>query len=205
MGQYYKALVIGESGNIQILDPHSFDESAKLMAFSWCGNRFVNAVLSLIHNKKAKVAFIGDYAEDSYDASDDSNDSILPREVFMKYYKAAWSGRKKTGMQKSSFTKADMELMDTDTTGKYLVNHDTSEFIDISAYINEAKERDDGVWWAVNPLPLLTACGNGLGGGDFFSENIGFDDVGKWAFAILEYTEHIPEGYEQAHFVFITS
>ena len=205
MGQYYTAVIISENDDIKTVLAHDFGQGAKLMDFSWCGNQVVNTVLSLIHNQKAKVAFIGDYAnDDPYDASVDFYASILPRESFEKYYKAAWdkNEKEKYKMRKYRFSKADMEMLDMDTIGKYLVNHDKSEYIDIEAYIKDAKIIMHNDYWAVNPLPLLTACGNGRGGGDFFSENTGFEDVGIWAFSTLEYTEHIPAGYKQACFIF---
>lgn len=41
-------------------------------------------------------------------------------------------------------------------------------------------------FWCVNPLPVLTACGNGRGGGDYRDD----DDinVGSWAFDLIEYS-----------------
>jgi hypothetical protein len=203
MGQYYSAVVIGENGDIKSLCPHDFGNNAKLMEFSWCGNDFVNAVLSRIHNKKAKVAFIGDYAKHSYEENDgDFFTSHMPKKEFLKIYRVAFSKSKKHCFKKSQFTSADLELMDTETSGTYLVNHDNKEFLDIGAYLKEARETVNNEVWAVNPLPLLTACGNGLGRGDFYSNSFGCENVGVWAFATLEYTEKIPEGYMQAHYIF---
>ena len=200
MGQYYTAIVINENGDFKTLSPHDFGCGAKLMEFSWCENPFVSAVLSLIHNQKAKVAFIGDYAMDEY--NEDALASRMSKKTFAKHYKNARSKDENFKMRKYRFTKEDMDLMNIDTVGMYLVNHDSGEFLDIETYIQNAKDFMHGEYWAINPLPLLTACGNGCGGGDYSYGNIGFDDVGIWAFAVLEYTEHIPEGYKQAHFMF---
>ena len=139
MGQYYTAMIIGENDDIKTLSPFDFDEGAKLMGFSWCGNHFVNAVLSLIHNKRAKVAFIGDYANDTYDASEDFYASIMSKESFEAYFKAAWSKDEKLKMRKYRFSKDDFYMLDMDTIGTYLVNHDKYEFIDIESYIKDAK------------------------------------------------------------------
>jgi len=202
MGQYYRAMVIGEKDDIKVVSPYDFDNGAKLTGFSWCGNNFINAVLSLIHNNKAKVAFIGDYANEPYEPSEDYYASIMPEESFAKYYKAAWDSNEKLNLRKYRFTKDDMNMMDMDTTGKYLVNHDICEYIDIAAYIKEAAFFWHDDYWAVNPFPILTACGNGRGGGDFYSENIGGEYVGTWAFAMIEYTGQIPEGYTQSDIIF---
>jgi hypothetical protein len=203
MGQYYKATIINENGDIKTLSPHDFDNGAKLMGFSWCGNNFVNAVLSLIHNKKAKVAFIGDYSNDSHaDSFDNFIKSIMSRDLFLKYYHAAWGKDTKYRLQKSHFIKSDFKLLDINTVGTYLVNHDSKEFIDIGAYIEAANVSERDYYKAVNPLPMLTACGNGRGGEDLFSDSTGYGDVGVWAFATLEYTEQIPDAYTQAYFIF---
>jgi len=126
----------------------------------------------------------------------------MPEESFMKYYKAAWSRDEKLTLRKYRFSKDDMNMMDMDTVGKYLINHDKGEYIDIAAYIKEAAFLWGDDYWAVNPLPLLTACGNGRGGGDFYTGNIGGDHVGTWAFATLEYTNLIPPGYKQSDILF---
>ena len=202
MGQYYRAMVIDENNQMKVLSPHDFDNTAKLMEFSWCGNLFVNAVLSLIHNKKAKIAFIGDYADEPFDESESFYASVMPKESYEKYYEAAWNQDKKFKLRKYRFKKADLELLDLDTTGTYLINHDTGKYLDIGKYIKESKVFKFGDYWAAHPLPLLTACGNGFGGGGFRSGCIGYDDVGAWAFATLEYTSLIPVGYKQVHFIF---
>ena len=188
------ATVIDEKNDIKIVSPYNFNHGGKLTEFSWCGNHFVNTVLSLIHNKKAKIAFIGDYANRPYEPSEDYYASIMSEESFAKYYKAAWSRDEKLMLRKYRFTKDDMNMMDMNTVGKYLVNHDKCEYIDIAAYIKEAVFSWGNDYWAVNPLPLLTACGNGRGRGDFYSGNIGSCHVGTWAFATLEYTSLIPLG-----------
>jgi len=202
MGQHYKAAIIGEKKRVKIISPRDFDSGSKLTEFSWCGNHFVNAVLSLIHNKRAKVAFIGDYANDPYDDTEDYYASVLPKESFEKYYQAAWRTDKMYTMRNHRFTEGDYNLLEMDTAGSYLINHDKGVFIDIEAYIENAKIIMFDDYWAVNPLPLLTACGNGRGGGDFSSECTGCDDVGIWAFATLEYTDKIPAGYTQVSYVF---
>jgi hypothetical protein len=198
MGQYYKALIINKNGDIKTLSPHDFGNSMKLMSFSWCGNYFVNAVLSLIHNKRAKVAFIGDYSA----SNEDFNDVIMTKDAFMEYYGVAWGADKKKGLQKSDFTETDLELMDVDTSGAYLVNHDTREFVNIEIYIEDSLVSTNNGSFAINPLPLLTVCGNGLGNGDYPPNAMGCDDVGSWAFNTLEYVNKIPDEYTQAYFVF---
>jgi len=202
MGQYYKAMVIDEDGDIKVLCPRDYNNLPKLMEFSWCGNDYVNAVLSLIHNKRAKIAFIGDYANEPFRDSKNFYNLVMSKESYEKHYKAIWSKDQKLRLPKYRSGKTDFDLMDIDTVGMYLVNHDKCEYLDIEEYIENSKVFNFDYHCAVNPLPLLTACGNGLGGGDFYYEHIRGNDVGKWAFNILEYTDHVPENYLQASFIF---
>jgi len=65
--------------------------------------------------------------------------------------------------------------------------------------LSDSDKRKNGKYYV---MQALTACGNGLGCGDFLGDSVGCDDVGVWAFATLEYTEQVPEGYTQAHYIF---
>jgi hypothetical protein len=73
----------------------------------------------------------------------------------------------------------------------------------MAAFIRENTARG-GDWdgWCMNPLPLLTACGNGRGGGDFGDCHVGYEDVGTWAFDWLEYTRTPPPDYEAVMYYF---
>ena len=53
---------------------------------------------------------------------------------------------------------------------RYVVNHTKRAYVDMS----KLSTRD----YALHPLPILTADGNGLGGGDY---NGSYDRVGEWA------------------------
>jgi|GEM_PF-943752 len=202
MGQYYKAVIISENEEIKTLSPCSFDNGRKLMEFSWCGNVFVNAVLSRIHNKRAKVVFIGDYAMKDYKICEEHFTSIMTKKAFSKYFNAAWDRSEKYKLPRSDFACADLGLLELDTIGAYLVNHDKRVFLDIEAYVKDSLFYRFDIEWAVNPLPLLTLCSNG-GGGSFYTGNVGGRYVGIWAFDTLEHTHQIPKGYEQVHYVFM--
>ena len=53
--------------------------------------------------------------------------------------------------------------------------------------LNEYKaESVDKEGWTIHPLPLLTAVGNGRGGGDF-QDGIGIEWLGLWAWHLLAY------------------
>jgi hypothetical protein len=56
--------------------------------------------------------------------------------------------------------------------------------------------------WCFNPLPLLTACGNGLGNGDYEGKSC-IEDIGTWAFQRLEYVNGKPFGYSEKEYCFV--
>ena len=71
-----------------------------------------------------------------------------------------------------------------DYSGKWLVNHTTKEAFSIEKPTNEM--------WVMYPVSLITACGNGLGGGDYYGAN---KMIGKWAMHILSIEDSVPDDY----------
>ena len=49
--------------------------------------------------------------------------------------------------------------------------------------------------WQIHPLPLLTAEGNGRGGGDYHGTNM--EMVGAWARCRLGLVKEVPEGFTE--------
>ncbi len=125
---------------------------------------------------------------------------MMPYKDFKTIYDIAYS--EAPGLSKGLFFKREINILDYDTTEMFLINHDRSEFIDISEYIHSSsvQDEDDKYPWCLSPLPLLTACGNGRRGGDFGEAYIGSENVGTWAFQWVEYTDKILEGYAKANY-----
>jgi hypothetical protein len=200
MGQYYTALVIDGDSNIKTLKPHQFDNGAKLLEHSWIGNSFVNAVYTLIYNSPCKVAWIGDYSNHPYEPNNDAYAKALSRSKFTELYKIVWEDNEGDSLHPKDFTEEQLSLMTVLTSGMYLINHSRNCYLELGTYIRHAIDKDTR---CINPLPLLTACGNGRGGGDFHEGNIGYESVGIWAFDELEYSNKKPQGYTEAHFRFM--
>jgi hypothetical protein len=70
----------------------------------------------------------------------------------------------------------------TKDKSRYIINHDAKEYVDKTKCIDQ-----DG--WVIHPLPLLTAEGNGRGGGDFRGES---SLVGIWSRENISVTEIKP-------------
>lgn len=199
MGQYYNALVIDENGNAKVF--HTV--GMKLTEHSWIDNYSVNGVMKEIYNSPKRVAWIGDYANEPDDAFGD-----MTHEEYIKMYDLAW----RTAEDKVELFKADwcyddeplpswfatQEEIDDLTTGTYLINHTFKIYMSFDEYKNEFKDND----WITHPLSLLTACGNGRGGGDFWNSNEGYRDVGSWAFCLIELSKKEPDGYMKDSYFF---
>ena len=188
MGQYYKAIVQNDHKTIT-MQPWHYDSGGKLTEHGWMGNWFTNAVISRIENNPAKVGWIGDYSNDQNPHGRSCPDSI---------YKKVWKDEeaeddyKVNIYDRNLFLKLDEDGHIVDTVGLgFLINRTKRQYIDLEAYAKEAKDHDS---WALSPLPMLTAVGNGLGGGDYHGCNQ--DMVGYWFMDVLEFSrEKKPTGY----------
>ena len=201
MGQYYRPLIIRKDGETHTLNSYRFDNGLKLMEHSWIGNSFVNAVYALIHDCPCKVVWMGDYGDDM---AEEFAEQAGGEVEFIRLFKTAWGNRNKSTLQPADFKGINLiDFVSLETKEGYLVNHDTKQYLVLHEYIKENSYQEGSSpedIWCVNPLSLLTACGNGQGGGDY--RGINQDDVGKWAFNTLEYSLQLPAGYEQVLFRF---
>lgn len=167
MGQYYNIIIRNKDQK----STHAYDRTidgeytmAKLMEHSWYLNTMVNAIAEKLYHNPANIAWVGDYATGEPGDRED-------------LYKLAYPKDEKYEMLHSTeFT----------LNGRYLVNHDKKLILDCWEYLRDCMiHNNDG--WTPHPLPLLTALGNGRGGGDY--RGINEDKVGSWAWDLLEIVE----------------
>ena len=142
----------------------------KLLEHSWWKNSFVNTICKMIFENPAHIIWMGDYANDVID----ENNSQLKEK-----YKKVWGEK-----VKSQGVKKDILLLD----GLYLVNHTKKEYINCDEYKKRCLTKDG---WCIHPLPLMTALGNGQGGGDYFGQNE--EIVGYWAGDEISIEKEPPE------------
>lgn len=165
MGQYYMAVLGNEFGTDCKVFNRSVDNEytfAKLLEHSWWENSFVNSFSERLHNRLGRVVWCGDYANEP-------DDFYFPNcsASYIPCYREVWGDNVKT----LSSTSTDFKLDD-----KFLLNYDTKQFVDLNEYKAKSIDKHD---WCIHPLPLLTAVGNGRGGGEFHEGNIGFENVGN--------------------------
>lgn len=211
MGQYYKTLLTRPDGTKEAYCSHNchityhFDNGRefrsfvgiKLMEHSWIGNPFVNRICKNILNNPARVAWVGDYAdaEDVYVNKDES----FTAELITQLSSDCWGGENEEAEIKESPSPA---LHRFRYRGRYLVNHTKKEILDFDSYLDQytAEEKEYGI---PHPLSLLTAIGNGKGGGDYRGDEVK-DGVGSWANDLLEITDDYPtQGYNWVMFKFL--
>ena len=161
MGQYYMP-VIQEDKKLYRVYSHDFGSGLKLTEHSYIGNSFVNVVCNYIVGNPVKLWWCGDYAEES-DFEDEKE--------FKRIYKHAWNYNEK----KERDTTIPEPNTDFDWSKQwYFVNVTKNEFVKMPVIKNEEYNL------TYNCVSLLTAVGNGRGGGDYWREDMQ-SVVGYWA------------------------
>jgi len=185
MGQYYRQ-ALEQDGEIRRFDAqystsrnnynnYKDYNGLKLMEHSWIGNKFMDAMTKELYNHKGRLVWCGDYADEQGD-----------------FKNVHWIDYKKI------YPKGEVDLPPLKMKGKFnyahkfLVNHTHKCYLDFDLYMSKCNNNG----WIVHPLSLLTAIGNGRGGGDYGTEYPDSYAVGMWAGDLLEVTDKAPAGYE---------
>ena len=168
MGQYYKPVLISEPGTIRNFLPHNYHEGAKLMEHSYIGNGFVADVLRHLAECPQRLYWIGDYAErrDFFNPTKPLSEKEM-KEVLSSKYEVAPTE----------------DSVQWTFNNAYIINHEKKEYLKLEVGILDM--------FQVCPLCLLTAVGNGKGGGDYFRENK--DYVGIWAGDLISLSYELPK------------
>lgn len=192
MGQYYKAILSRRPLNpvsfmvdnlpLTVFEPHSSNQGAKLMEHSWLKNPFVH----LVERKLVEphhIMWAGDYA--------DPEEEFETYEINGEVYRKNWYSQTKNIITESHKTFKHIENFQ----GRYLyiLNHTKK------LYTTRNLPNIDG--WIVHVLPLVTAEGNGRGGGDY-RNSIDLELVGCWARDLLQISDEIPNDYNLVTFQF---
>lgn len=173
MGQYYMAYV-EQDGVGKGYDNPGF---LKLMEHSWLRNDYVGQIARLIYKKPSKVAWVGDYSDDF-----ESNEGF-PRAK--ELHDLIWGGE----------VPEKLDVKPLSVIGKVLANHTQKCYV---RFCSVPKDKDG---WKVNLLPLLTAVGNGLGGGDYRGPLKEY--IGDWYLEEISVENRPPEGYDEVFYNFV--
>lgn len=176
MGQYYRP-VLEIDGAVTIYGRY-LDKKwiiSKLMEHSYIGNYMMNTVSKDLFERKGRLLWCGDYAEDN------------EIEITNLTVKSIWQVNGDF-MRKTQFR----------VNNLYLCNHDTKEYINMKKYIKLNKEDFDSLNpcnLIIHPLSLLTAVGNGRGGGDY--NGINEDYIGLWFWNLISFEKKKPLEYKE--------
>jgi hypothetical protein len=208
MGQYYMPVFGNKNGNnIRVFDRSVNGDytMAKLMEHSWWLNDCLSCATEyIISNGKVRLAWVGDYAEQDDFEGDFKAERHIAKNVAVPNLEKVWGDDVKPQGFFHEYKVDDegnKELVDpVFLNDRYLINHDQKIYIDCDEYYNKAKEISD---WIVNPLSLLTAVGNGRGGGDYHTNNAQEEAwVGSWAWNFISIDGKVPKGYKKADILF---
>lgn len=184
MGQYYTPVEILYLNDGMYFIIYSFScqvkglghNGVKLMEHSWWDNEFLTNFCARLYersrenNKETHILWLGDCAELDGLSSLEGLSACFARVTRRSWLKQALQDPNRKEIDIGN-TNPDFSLIN-----KFLVNTTKQEFINCTTYYNCNHDVDD---WCIHPLPLLTAVGNGEGGGDYFGVNN--ELVGRWA------------------------
>jgi len=191
MGQYYKFINLDKK---EKCDREQYP--LKLTEHSYVGNQYCNDILTLLSNewKGDRVIHVGDYATEKDSTFTSNIIGTLKREF-----------KQKETFYSYGITFKDVEPNKVKKSIRYVYNLDKKQFIDLYHQpIIDIWYWDNNVSLGkFNSFALLTACGNGQGGGDYFGCNN--DEVGSWAgdhFVSSEKELEEYKGFKENKFVF---
>jgi hypothetical protein len=174
MGQGYRPIILASQkhkGKEVIrtwVDSHTYGNGYKLTEHSYIGNNFVEAVEYLISP-------LGMFHRSRLIWSGDYADNEEGFDENLYFISDNHINKDKM----SAPSPYDM------SSYRYIVNHTQEMYIDKNTMSTSN----------IHPLPLLTAEGNGRGGGDYHGDNQ--DLVGTWARDTISVEKEIPDGYDQ--------
>lgn len=191
MGQYYCPVTITEDGKttswslqqkkFSATRDYSVYNGLKLTEHSYIRNPFCEFISNMIYHNKMRVGWVGDYSDK--EDSDRGRRNALENGI-SEYYKLAYEG--KADEQDKDFEPLAKHF---GYKNKFLVNHTKK----LALCFNNLASFDGG--YIFYPLALLTAIGNGKGGGDYW----GTDEplIGTWAFDLVSIEDNLPDGYSE--------
>ena len=160
MGQYYLTVMLDDEGNIVAwMNAFGYNEGVKLMEHSYIKSKFVNTV-------EFSLSPEGEYYKSRVVWAGDYADDE------QRYYK-----KNLYALCNDDESKLIRPEPRSATKYRYIVNHTKKQYVD-KTKVHE-----------IHPLPLLTAEGNGRGGGDLQDAP---PFVGSWARDVISVEEALP-------------
>lgn len=175
MGQYYYPIILSADGKIVVwMNAHNYRNGLKLTEHSFIDNNFVNAF--------------------EFGLSPDGPHH-KSRVVWAGDYADNEPNGENLYHQCNEYGQILPKEKDT-TRFRFVVNHTKKQFVDKQKVPTVAG-------YTLHPLPLLTAEGNGRGGGDYHGDS---PLVGAWARDVISVEEGAPtDDFKEIAFSLVTS
>lgn len=187
IGQYYMPCLATEDSTRTEFTPefyaysHDMGEGLKLMEHSWIDAALPRTIMSALEGMPRRVVWAGDYADPEPGTVTDENKYGLNLYVLA-------SG------DDESVTSVTKLVPHAEAAPRYLINHDQMMYVDIDNCPGHVYYWTQGREYTVHPLPLLTAEGNGRGGGDWRGGQ-GSEFIGTWARDVISTSDEKPADY----------
>ena len=198
MGQYYKT-IIEQDGKTQILSADAW----KLMEFSYLGDTEAANITENLFCRPGRIAVVGDYTDDAPVRNHDS----LSESTQLDLYDLIWKENESDEAERVDVPHKPLPLH------RYVLNHTKKLIIDLVEYASlcgrlegiaeknskaflESIGTSSSSWRNTppHPLMLLTAIGNGAGGGDYPEGMPFYNLTGTWAWDLIEIRDDLPDG-----------
>ncbi len=169
MGQYYVAIILSDKGKIKfILNPCQYSDGVKLMEHAYNDKLCMIAMETLLNPEGIFYMSPVVWAGDYAEPEPDDHRNLYHLSQDEPY--------------KANLTVNMLQIRPR--TYRYVINHTKQMYVDKNKCAND-----------INPLPLLTADGNGCGGGDYRGayEHL----CGSWARHIISVDNAVPDGYKE--------
>ena len=171
MGQYYYPIILDKEGKIVVwMCAHTYGNGAKLTEHSYMQNNFVSTFEFGLSPEGSRHKSRVVWAGDYADPEPDQEHNL--------YH------------QCTDYSEVRPAEKDT-TKYRFIVNHSKRLFVDKT----KVRRGEEGM--AYHPLPLLTAEGNGRGGGDYRGES---PLIGSWARDVMSVETEAPADFEELLF-----
>lgn len=160
-------------------------EYGNIFEHAWWNNSFVNAVSERIYKNPSRIAWVEDLVGiEDYDipVSEEASSAYIPS------VKEVWG---------EVVRPIDVTSTDFTLDNKYLVNHDSKEYIDSVKYKANSVTICS---WISHPIPLLTLAGNEQVWIGFYADNNDrdrFRALGSWTWCVISIEDEPPEGYSK--------
>lgn len=217
MGQYYSPVLVqgktikcfgNTTGTVLENGKVEYDwNGLKLTEHSWIGNSLVNGVAQRIYNRRGRLAWVGDYTGqvDKFKDNVFGSDNVqcpIPTDYLYGCSDEEGNDLKEYNGYRIQRPKIIYDEKKFNLTHKFYINFTRKEYIDLDEYIARSTMQDDWAGWCQNPVSLMTATSNGLGGGDYYMDAIGAEYVGRWAYDEVMISDDEPVGFTKLNVTF---